>query len=61
VFGCIPKNAPENILQCCVKDRVEGVGGEAGVFGKWFTKENFVNHFSNFNKEFFDQRILFFV
>ena len=23
-FGCIPKNAPENILQCCAKDRVEG-------------------------------------
>jgi hypothetical protein len=27
VFGCIPENAPENILQCCVKDRAEGVGG----------------------------------
>jgi hypothetical protein len=26
VFGCIPENVPENILQCCVKDRVEGVG-----------------------------------
>jgi hypothetical protein len=25
VFGCIPKNAPENILQCCMKDKVEGV------------------------------------
>jgi hypothetical protein len=30
---------PENILQCCVKDRAEGVGGEACVFGKWFTKK----------------------
>ena len=35
VFDCIP----ENILQCCVKDRAEGVGGEACVFGKWFTKK----------------------
>jgi hypothetical protein len=26
VFGCIPENAPENILQCCVKDKAEGVG-----------------------------------
>ena len=26
VFGCIPENAPENILQCRVKDRAEGVG-----------------------------------
>ena len=26
-FGCIPKNAPENILQCCAKDRVEGGWG----------------------------------
>jgi hypothetical protein len=30
VFGCIP----ENILQCCVKDRAKGVGGEVCVFGK---------------------------
>ncbi len=34
VFGYITENVPENILQCCVKDRVEGVGGEACVFGK---------------------------
>jgi hypothetical protein len=47
-FGCIP----ENILQCCVKDRVEGVGGKACVFGKWFTKKLDVNHFPNFNKGF---------
>ena len=26
VFGCISENAPENILQCCVKDRVKGEG-----------------------------------
>ena len=32
VFRYIPENAPENILQCCVKDRTEGVGGEACVF-----------------------------
>jgi hypothetical protein len=55
VFGYIPKN----ILQCCVKDRVEGAGGEASVFRKWFTKKLRVNHFSNFNKEFFDQHKLF--
>ena len=48
VFGCIPKN----ILQCCVKDRAEGVGGEAYVFEKWFTKKLGVNHFPNFNKRF---------
>ena len=23
-FGCIPENAPENILQCCAKDKAEG-------------------------------------
>ncbi len=34
VFGCIPENAPENILQCYTKDRVEMAGGEACVFGK---------------------------
>ena len=61
MFGCIPKNAPENILQYCVKDRAEGVGGEAGVFGKWFTKKNFINYFPNFNKRFSDQRKLFFI
>ena len=59
VFSCIPENALENILQCCVKDRTEGVGGEACVFGKWFTKKNFVNHFLNFNKGFSGQRKLF--
>jgi hypothetical protein len=26
VFGCIPKNALENILQCCTKDRAKGAG-----------------------------------
>ena len=55
VFGCISKN----ILQCCVKDRAEGVGGEACVFGKWFTKKNFINHFPNFNKRFSGQQKLF--
>ena len=25
MFGCILENIPENILQCCVKDRAEGV------------------------------------
>jgi hypothetical protein len=52
VFGCIPKNAPENILQCCAKDRAERAGGEVCVFGKWFTKKLGVNHFPNFNKGF---------
>ena len=55
VFDCIP----ENILQCCVKDRAEGAGGEACVFGKWFTKKLGVNHFPNFNKGFSGQRKLF--
>ena len=32
MFGCIPENALENILQCCTKDRVEEAGGEACVF-----------------------------
>jgi hypothetical protein len=59
VFGCIPENARENILQCCAKDRVEGAGGEACVFGKWFTKKLGVNHFPNFNKGFSSQRKLF--
>ena len=27
VFGCIPENVPENILQCCVKDSKRGGGG----------------------------------
>jgi hypothetical protein len=62
VFGCILENAPENILQCCVKDRVEGArgggGGEACIFKKWFTKKLGINHFPNFNKEFSDQRKL---
>ena len=59
VFGYILENAPENILLCCVKDIAEGVGGEACVFGKWFTKKKFVNHFPNFNKGFSSQRKLF--
>ena len=59
VFGCIPENAPENILQYCVKDRAEGVGGEVCVFGKWFTNKNFVNHFPNFTKQFSGQWKLF--
>ena len=32
VFGCIPENTLENILQCCEKDRAEEAGGEACVF-----------------------------
>ena len=32
VFGCIPENAPENILQCYAKDKAKEVGGEACVF-----------------------------
>ena len=55
MFGCIL----ENILQCCAKDRAEGAGGEACVFGKWFTKKLNIDHFSNFNKEFFGQQKLF--
>ena len=61
VFGCIPENAMKNILQCCAKDRAEGAGGEAYVFGKCFTKKLSVNHFSNFNKGFSGQRKLFFI
>ena len=34
VFGCIPKNVLENILQCYAKDRAERAGGEVCVFGK---------------------------
>ena len=26
VFGCIPENALENILQCCAKNKAEGAG-----------------------------------
>jgi hypothetical protein len=33
-------------------------GGEACVFGKWFTKKLDVNYFPNFNKGFFGQRKL---
>jgi hypothetical protein len=39
---------PENILQCCVKDRAEGVGGETCIFGKWFTKKKIRKPFSKF-------------
>ena len=56
VFGCIPKNVPENILQFCIKDIAEGARGEVYVFGKWFTKKLGVNHFPNFNKGFSGQR-----
>ena len=59
VFGCIPENTLENILQCCAKDRAEGARGEACVFGKWFTKKLGVNHFPNFNKGFSGQWKLF--
>ena len=59
VFGFIPKNAPKNILQCFVKDRVEGVRGEACIFGKWFTKKLGVSYFPNFNKGFSSQPKLF--
>ena len=59
MFGCILKNVLENILQYCAKYRVEGVGGVACVFGKWFTKKLDVNHFLNFNKGFSGQRKLF--
>jgi hypothetical protein len=39
VFGCILENAPENILQCCAKDRVEGAprgGGGGGLRSAFF-------------------------
>ena len=52
VFGCILENALKNILQCYAKDRAEGAGGEACIFGKWFMKKLDVNHFPNFNKRF---------
>jgi hypothetical protein len=48
VFGCIPENALENILQCYAKDRAEGAGGEVCVFGKWFTKKIGRKSFSKF-------------
>jgi hypothetical protein len=34
MFGCISENVPENILQYCVKDRAEGVGGRGVCFWK---------------------------
>ena len=34
VFGLIPENVQQNILQCYAKDRVEGAEGETCVFGK---------------------------
>jgi hypothetical protein len=33
-------------------------GGEACVFGKWFTNKKFVNHFLNFNKGFSVNKII---
>ena len=59
VFRCISKNALANILQYCTKDRIEGAGGEACIFGKWFKKKLGVNHFQNFNKGFSGQWKLF--
>ena len=38
VFGCIPENTLENILQCCEKDRAEEAGGEACVFENGYEK-----------------------
>ena len=38
VFDCIPKSAPKNILQCCAKDKAEGMRGEACVFGNGLRK-----------------------
>ena len=52
VFGCILENALKIFLQCYAKDRAEGAGGEACIFGKWFMKKLGINHFSNFNKGF---------
>jgi hypothetical protein len=52
VFSCILENALKNILQYCVKYRAEGAGGEACVFGKWFTKKLGVNHFQILTKDF---------
>ncbi len=39
VFGCIPENAPENILQCCGKDKAEGVGGRRGFLENGLPKK----------------------
>ena len=59
VFGCIPENTLENILQCCEKDRAEEAGGEACIFENGYeTKKLDVNHFPNFNKGFSGQRKL---
>jgi hypothetical protein len=42
VFGCIPENALENILQYYVKNRPEGVGGEVCILTKDFpVNENY--------------------
>ena len=49
VFGLIPENVLENILQCYAKDRAEGAEGETCVFGKWFTKKLGVNCYPNIN------------
>ena len=59
MFGYILENALENILQCFAKDRAKRAGGEACIFGKWFTKKLGVNLFPNVNKEFSGQRKLF--
>ena len=40
----------------CARESRSGGGVEAFLFGKWFTKKTGVNHFPNFNKEFFGQR-----
>ena len=32
MFGYILENVSENILQCCVKNRTEEIGGEACIF-----------------------------
>ena len=48
VFGCIPENALENILQCCAKDRAEGAGGWGLRFWKMLYEKIGRKPFSKF-------------
>ena len=59
VFRCIPENAPKIFYSVVWKIEQKGVGGEACVFRKLFTKKLDVNYFPNFNKRFSGQLKLF--
>jgi hypothetical protein len=38
VFGCIPENTSENILQCCEKDKAEEAGVRRAFFENGYEK-----------------------